>query len=126
MGGIALLMERPEAAIAIYQDILRSVSAGEPKYRKLDKPTVENRLGVAFREQGNLSESVTWLRRALDEPDATEASRTVSHLELGKTYDRLGRREQALEQYRRVLALEDFVNSRGEAQELLRNAYRDE
>ena len=58
MGGIALLMDRPEAAIVIYHDILRGISSGEQKYRKLDKATVENRLGVALREQGNPSESV--------------------------------------------------------------------
>jgi tetratricopeptide (TPR) repeat protein len=125
MGGIALLMERPQAAIVIYEDILRVIATGGDRYAKLDKATVENRMGVAYREQRNLPESVKWLRRALGESDATPISRVVSHLELGKTYDRLGQREQAIEQYRRVTALEDFANSRGEAREFLQKAFRD-
>jgi lipopolysaccharide biosynthesis regulator YciM len=49
----------------------------------------------------------------------------VASLELGKTYDVMGQRDRAERQYRQVLALEDFADSRGEARELLERPYRE-
>ena len=124
MGGIAMLMGRDDAAILIYQDILRKVRAGETKYRELEIATVANRLGVATRHKGDLQSSVNWFLQALNAPDRTILSRVVSRLELGKTYDRLGRRNDALREYRRVMELEDFAGSRDEARELLGRPFR--
>ncbi len=124
MGGIALLMDRRDAAVLIYQDILRKVTANEPKYRDLGQAAVANRLGVAYRQKGELQNSVDWFLRALKASDQTSLSQVVSRLEIGKTYDRMSRRADALREYRAVLGLEDFAGSREEAQELLQSPYR--
>lgn len=124
MGGIALLMDRQEAALLIYQDILRKVVAKEPKYRELGEAAIANRLGVAYRQKGELQNSVDWFLRALKAPDKTSLSQVVSRLEIGKTYDRLGRRGDATREYQAVLGLENFAGSREEAQELLQRPYR--
>ena len=124
MGGIALLMERHEAAVVIYRDILRKVEAKEDRYDRLEKAIIHNRLGVAFRRQGDLTESAAWFRRSLAEDRAAEQTRIVSHLELGKTYDLLGRRAEATRQYEQVLEYGDFAGSRVEARDLRRRRYK--
>ena len=124
MGGVALLMKRPEAAVGIYQDVLRKIDTRESKYAQLERAAVYDRLGVACRAQGDLAASAGWLNKSLADTQAGARSRTVARLELGKTLDLLGRRREAQEQYRTVAAAEDVAGSRQEAAELLRKAYR--
>ena len=124
MGGIALLMKRPVAAISIYHDILRKVASKQPHYDRLEWATVQNRLGVAFRHKGEMETSVGWFRKALEDPEISSRTGTVAHLELGKTYDLMGRRAEALQQYQAVLGTEDFAGSREEARGLLVRSYR--
>jgi tetratricopeptide (TPR) repeat protein len=124
MGGLALLMKRPEAAVEIYQDVLRRIESGERKYAGLERASVYNRLGVATRQQGDLAASAEWLNKSLAEAPSGTRSHTVAQLELGKTLDLQGRRREAEEQYRAVAAAEDIAGTRQEAAELLRRAYR--
>ena len=44
---------------------------------------------------------------------------TIAQLELGKTLDLMGRRDEALENYRAVQATEDVAGSKREAQTLI-------
>jgi tetratricopeptide (TPR) repeat protein len=124
MGGIALLMRRPEAALTIYRDVLRKAREHQDRYERLEMAGILNRLGVAFRHKGEMQESIRHFERALAQPNLSGHSRVVAHLEMGKTYDVMGRREQAVREYQTVLGLEDFADSRGEARELLERPYR--
>ncbi len=124
MGGIALLMRRPEAALTIYNDVLRKVRERRDRYDRLEVATVLNRLGVALRREGDLRGSIEHFEQALQHPNLSGHTRVVAHLELGKTYDVIGRRPQALREYQAVLELEDFADSRAEARELLEHPYR--
>jgi tetratricopeptide (TPR) repeat protein len=124
LGGIALLMDQPDKAIATYQEILRQRDGGEPNYAGLERAVVCNRLGVAFRQKGDLASSIDWLRRALAEPRLSARSAVVARLELGKSLDLMGARAEALENYRQVIAAEDFAASRSEARNLLRRPYK--
>jgi tetratricopeptide (TPR) repeat protein len=123
MGGIALLMDRPEAAIVIYQDVFRKVMAGEPKYRDLGESGISNRLGVAYRYKRDFASATQWFARALKAQDRTNLSQVVSHLELGKSYDLMGRRNEAIAQYRSASQLEDFAGSQQEARDLISKPY---
>ncbi len=124
MGGMALLMKRPEAAIEIYQDVLRKQQAAEGKYAELEKAMVETRLGVAFRQKGDLGAAMEWFGKALAEEGLSARARTITRLEIAKTLDLLARRDEAGEHYRAVASAEDVAGSRQEAQELLRRPYR--
>ena len=124
MGGIALLMRRPEAALTIYNDILRKVEERSDRYDRLEVATVLNRLGVAFRQEGDLQASVKHFEQALQQPHLSSHTRVVAHLELGKTYDVMGQRDRAVREYQAVLGLEDFADSREEAGDLLDHPYR--
>lgn len=124
MGGIALRMEQPDKAIGIYEDILRKREAGERKYAELERASLYNRLGVAWRDKGDLEKSADWFARALRESPLSALSQTVARLELGKTLDLMGKRDEALKNYEAVLAAEDFAGSRLEAEELLKRPFR--
>jgi tetratricopeptide (TPR) repeat protein len=124
MGGIALLMRRPEAALQIYNDVLRKVVERQDRYERLEAATVHNRLGAALRQQGDMQASIRHFQQALQQPGLSVNARVVAYLELGKTYDVMGDRERAVRQYRTVLGLEDFADSRGEARELLQRPFR--
>jgi len=124
MGGMALLMKQPAAAVEIYQDILRRREAGQARYGGLERAYVNNRLGVALREKGDLEDAAGWFGKVLAGSESSARSRTVARLELGKTLDLAGRRNEAREHYDAVAQMEDFAGSREEAQELLRRAYR--
>lgn len=126
MGGIALLMRRADAALTIYQDVLRKVENRRDRYERLEKATVLNRLGAAFRQKGDMQASIRRFEQALAEPNPSVHAQVVSFLELGKTYDVMGQRDRAVKQYQQVLGLEDFADSREEARELLERPYREE
>ena len=117
-------MKRPDAAITIYQDILRKVEEEQHSYDKLERATVQNRLGVAFRHKGELETSAGWFHKVLEGPATSSLTSTVARLELGKTHDLMGRRTQARRQYQAVLAAEDFAGSRDEARRLLGRSYQ--
>ncbi|MEX2302440.1 MAG: tetratricopeptide repeat protein [Bryobacterales bacterium] len=126
MGGLALLMRRPEAALTIYDDVLRKVQGSRDRYERLPPATVLNRLGAALRQKGDMQASIERFEQALSQPNLPSHARVVSFLELGKTYDVMGQRDRAVKQYQQVLGLEDFADSRGEARELLQIPYRAE
>jgi predicted Zn-dependent protease len=125
MGGMALLMNEPERAVSIYEEILKKRDTGEHKYSELERALLFNRLGVAFREKRELEAAATWFRKALAEDKLSSRSATIARLELGKTLDLMGKRGEALAQYRAVESAEDIAGSRAEAQSLLRSSFRE-
>lgn len=124
MGGIALLMRRPEAALTIYQDVLRKIQNRQDRYERLEAASILNRLGVAFRHKSDPQASVKHFELALQQPGLSIHARVVAHLELGKTRDVMGQRDGAVREYQTVLSLEDFADSQGEARELLQQPFR--
>jgi tetratricopeptide (TPR) repeat protein len=123
MGGLALLMKQPDRAIAVYQEILKGVDSGS-RFKGLERQLLYNRLGVAHREKSDLAGAAAWLERTLKENRASPRAITVARLELGKVYDLLGRRADAVKQYREVRAAADFAGSRDEADHLLQRPFR--
>jgi tetratricopeptide (TPR) repeat protein len=124
MGGIALLMRRPDAALTIYNDVLRKAQERRDSYERLEPAMILNRLGVAYRHKGDFAASVKHFEQALEQPRLSNNTRVVAHLELGKTCDVMGKRDRAVREYQTVLGLEDFADSRGEARELLDHPFR--
>lgn len=124
MGGLTSRMGRHDQAVTLYQQILAKLERRIDGYDQLDRPTVLNRLGAAYRAKGDQQMAANWFRRALDDPAAPARTRTITHLELGKTLDLLGRRKEAIDQYRAVASAEDFAGSRLEAEKYLRRPFQ--
>lgn len=81
---------------------------------------------AAVRRDGRLTEAAQALRAVLAAPLVTQIARVEAYLELGKTYDRLGRRRDAQACYRRILALTDDYSYREPARRFYRRPYRGE
>jgi tetratricopeptide (TPR) repeat protein len=124
LAGLALHVNRPRRAIAIYQGLLSRMESNPDALAGLGISALYWRLGVAARQAGDLDDSVTWLRQAVAAQDAGPRLLTVAHLEMGKTLDLRGQRALALVEYRIVAHSEDFLGSRQEAESLLTRPFR--
>jgi len=123
--GLARRMGQPELAVQILSGILRKIETGEHGYRRLERAVVYNRLGITSRSARDLHGAEQWFRKVLADQAATQPSKIVAHLELGKTLDLGNRRQEALAEYRTVAASENVHGSRHEASRLLKTAYRE-
>ncbi len=126
MAGLRIRMGQPAQAIAAYEEVLGKIGERVDGYERLEAATVENRIGVARRVSGDLTAAVDRFRKVLDAADSSDRTKTVARLELGKTLDLLGRREEAVAQYRAVQAAADYAGSRLEAERFLHRKYQPE
>ncbi len=124
MGGLALAMGKVQAAIDIYQDVVRKRQGRIAKYAELDLALLYNRLGVAYRSRRDYNSASQWFQKALSAGPANAPSSTVARLELGKTLDLMGQRNGALAYYRQVADSPDYAGSQEEARALLINPFR--
>lgn len=124
MGGLALLMKKPDNAVSIYREILGALEQSPSQYARLEKGLIYNRLGFALRQAGDLPAAAGWFDKSLEESDQAGRTATVARLELGKTLDMMGRREEAAKLYQAVINSPDVAGSRAEAEKLLRRPHK--
>ena len=124
MAGLEIRRGRPVDAVKLLKEVLAKIDARTGSYARLEPPIVYNQLGVAYRAAGDLTSSETWLRRSLSATSAAPRSKTIAHLELGKTLDQMGRRSEALEQYGQVRKAADYAGSHREAARYLSQPYQ--
>ena len=77
MGGIAMLMDRTDAAVMVYRDILRKIQDSEDTYDRLEPAIVYNRLGVTFRVREEFEHSASWFRKSLEDASTSTLSRAL-------------------------------------------------
>ncbi len=123
--GLARRMRQHELAVKILATILRKIESAEHGFNRLERAVVWNRLGITHRAAGDLPTAEKWLRRVLEDPAAGPQPKIIAHLELGKTLDLEGRRQEALTQYQSVAASENVHGSRHEAARFLKSPYRE-
>lgn len=112
--------DRPAEALAIYRRILAKASASRDGYERVLRPGLYYGLGLAARASGRLEESAAFFHASLDHPASNAASAALSQLELGKTLDLIGRRDEARAAYTQAAAAPDVNGSRAQAQRYLR------
>jgi tetratricopeptide (TPR) repeat protein len=122
---LARRMRNHGAAVSILSECLEKIESGFASYRNLDRGIVYNRIGLAYRAAGQPRAAERWFRLALQEQRPAPLAKAIAHLELGRTLDVLGRRGEAVEQYRAVLGLESVAGSRQDAERHLRAPYRE-
>jgi tetratricopeptide (TPR) repeat protein len=124
LAGLDVRRGRPAAAAGICRQLLAAIDAKRPGFARLDKAVVFNHLAIALRAMKDYAQAEKWLRLALSGDSAPARSRSVTLLELGKTLDLAGRRDEALQQYRLVRQLPDYANSHHEAAQYLGHPYQ--
>lgn len=125
IGGVLLAQKKIPEATAIYQQVLAKVEAGAEGYSRMEPPTVYNRLGVTARIGGDYKTARSWFEKTIAFGREGRAATTIARLELGKTFDLMGEREKAQEQYRPVLTAADIGGTQREAQGLMRKPYKE-
>jgi tetratricopeptide (TPR) repeat protein len=123
-GTLCLAMRRPSDAVSIYREVLAELARNPAYPGRIDPAAVLNEMGVALRQEGDLEASAGTLRSVLARKEVYRHDRTVARLELGKTLDLLGRREEAVRQYRQVIEAGNVRHAAGEARRLLEQPYR--
>ena len=85
-------------------------AAGDPSYHL----SAFGQIGACYRAMGQLSKAVEAFRHALDDQSASGRQRLTVRYQLGLTLERLGRRAEALEQYRTIKRVDPaFKDTRG-------------
>jgi tetratricopeptide (TPR) repeat protein len=115
IAGLQLRRRQPAEAVALYKEALEKIDARTGSYVRLERAIVYNQLGVAHRMLKDYPAAESWFLRTVNGKDVNERSRTVARLELGKTWDLMGRRAEAVELYKLVQAAPDYGGSRREA-----------
>jgi tetratricopeptide (TPR) repeat protein len=123
MGGLAVLMRKYDLAEQIYRRVLDKVESREANYNMLDKGTVYNRLGGVYLRRGNYAAAADFFKQTIAEESSNRDSILVAHLQLGKTYDLLGRRAEAVEEYKKVLSKDDIAGSQDDARRYLEKPF---
>ena len=124
MAALEILRGRPAAAVGLYQQALAKIEAGTGSYVRLESAIVHNQLGVAYRAMKDYPEAEQWLRRSINSASTSPGTKVLALLELGKTLDLAGRRQQAVVQYRQVVEAQDYAGSRAEASQYLSRSYQ--
>ena len=123
---LARRMRRFDLTTSILSEMLLRIQAGEAGYSDMLRSGVYHQLGLSFRAAGRLRAAETWFRVLLQDRNSPQRYRTIAHLELGKTLDLEGRRQDALAHYRQVLETEDVGGSRREAERLILSGFKPE
>jgi tetratricopeptide (TPR) repeat protein len=115
-------MGRREEADDTYLQILRFAEEGRRNYQRIEiaafRWEVGNRL-LASRPQAALEH----YQSLLSDPATDERWRVLALLQSGCALDLLGRREDAVRQYRAVLGMREYDNSHAHANEYLRSPF---
>ena len=113
---------RREEADSTYLQILRFAEEGKPNYQRIEiaafRWEIGNRL-LASRPQAALER----YQSLLADPATDERWRVLALLQSGCALDLLGRREDAIRQYRAVLGMKEYDNSHAHANEYLRSPF---
>ena len=108
-----------------FEEIVRRASAGRRGYTRNVEREAEYYLGVSLMGARDYDGALRHLLRC-DELsrtlDTQEASgfMIMANLKMGNVYDILGKRELALEQYRKVLGMKEFKDSHTQAEQYLK------
>lgn len=111
-----------------YSTIIRRVLAREKGYEMTMARQALYYLGDIRMRTGSFESSAKHFQQAIEQSKRLDASeetswRVLSVLKLGQVYDLLGRRPEALKQYREVLDLDDHGSSHQKAREFLAKPY---
>ena len=119
---VAAALQAEQEAFASFDDLLRDRSLKETVSRALD--LVHFKYGEVLLTAGHGEKAAREFLAATRVEHAEPALVTMAHLYAARAYDLIGRREDALAQYRQVLTRPDIYDSHDGAKKGLREAYR--
>jgi len=115
--------EKAEAA-GIYQDVIASSDAGVRNYDQLKSGRARYALGRKLMDLDRYDLALPQLRASLRDPAMTANQLASAWLAAGESLDALGRRADAIADYRLVLSLQDFDGTHRLAKNFIDQPYR--
>jgi tetratricopeptide (TPR) repeat protein len=115
-------MGRRDEAADTYLQVVRFAEEGKPNYQRIDGAALRWQTGnmlLAMRPRTALDS----YRVLLQNPATQERWRVLAMLQSGCALDLLGRREEAIQQYKTVLSMNDYDNAHAHASEHLQSPY---
>lgn len=111
-----------EAAADTYLQVLRFAEEGKPNYQRIGLAAFRWEVAevlLASKPQAALER----YQALLEDPSLDGRRRVLSTLRLGCAFDLLGRRDDAIWQYKGVLSMQDYDNAHAHADEYLKSPY---
>ena len=121
-GRLAEAMTKQREAIAIFDALLRDRATRDTAGRSLD--LIHYRYGEALMTAGELDDAAKEFIASAGVPTAEQNLATIAHLRAAQALDLSGKRNEALAQYRLVLARPNVDDSVDEAKRGLREPYK--
>jgi tetratricopeptide (TPR) repeat protein len=121
-GGAAAAANTEREAFAIFDALLRDKAARDAAARQLDQ--IHFQYGEALFVAGQFERAAKEFLTAASVPGAEANQATLARLRAAQTLDLAGRREDALAQYKLVLARPNVYDSQEEARRGVREPYR--
>lgn len=124
---VAQILERMgkrDEAVVVYQEVLNRAEAKTPNYSDLPLGIFRYNVGEKFLKLGRRDLAEEQFRKSIEDPQAPEREKALSHLRLGQIFDLQGKRGQAVQQYQSVLKFREYNNSHETAREFLKKPYR--
>jgi tetratricopeptide (TPR) repeat protein len=116
-----------ERADSMYADILQRVHNREPGYELTLARQGSYFLGDIRRRLGKYDDAIGYLKEAdkLSRRFGEDESawNVMSNLRMGFTYDKMGKRAEAIRQYKRVLDMDNVSDSHDQAEKYLKKPY---
>lgn len=121
-GDLIGAVQAEKEAFATFDEILRDRNVRETAGRALD--LIHFKYGEALFTAGAHERAAKEYLATTKADHAEPNLVTMAHLYAGRSYDVAGKREEALAQYKEVLARPDVYDAHGEAQRGLKQAYK--
>jgi tetratricopeptide (TPR) repeat protein len=115
--------DRDLAAVQ-YQSVLSKANAGTPNYNKLQLATARYTFGRKFMDLERPELALPQFLASVEDGRTPLREKVLSRLGAGQALDSLGRRDEAIAEYRVVLALNDIEGSHRQAKALIDRPYR--
>jgi tetratricopeptide (TPR) repeat protein len=112
-----------DLAAAQYEKVLSNADAGIPNYNKLQLATARYSFGQKFMDLERPELALRQFLASADDGRTPLRERVLSRLGAGQALDSLGRRDEAIVEYRAVLALNDIEGSHRQAKAFIDRPY---
>jgi len=117
-------MKRWDEAVRTYEEILAKVEGKKDGYERLAAHKIYYLLGTSNIERLQFAPAISAFGHVAKSKDAPVNDKANAYLWLGKIYDSGGQRQEALQQYDAILALDCDSNIKSQAEQLKRKPYK--
>jgi tetratricopeptide (TPR) repeat protein len=129
VGRCAASLGRWEEMQQTWSDVLRRVNEGKPGYTPNVEREAQYYLAQYAMETGSTDSALAHLYRCDElsrklDSDEPSGFMIIANLRIGMLYDLQMKRELALQQYDKVLKLNEYMNSRKQAEEYIKVPYK--